>query len=445
MLCNRFMRDFKIPDRFMPAGPVFWAGYGFNTYLYTRDTAFSSWLGTAYILPEVVRSHLTYLRQQRRAIGLKVSEQHDIPIDGIPIEQTGMTEQELGSQYNTNCYTRRTDDIVWVMGLWEVYLATQDASLLSYMLEQFDYFDEHFYRWFFDESDGLYLGQPTFIDVGGPCYPGRGPSETVMLKALSTNGLYAGAFDMLARAADLLGDDTKAATLRGRRDAMKTAIVESFGTNAYAFYKFENGTYSDRQETLGLAFLALYDIIPPQECAALFERYPDGDFGHPLVWPFFGSKYTYHDNSTWPFADTIFALAEYKVSDKQQAIRKTLAKLCRHGLNGDFNELLEWKTGKFIGCPGYIWSAAGFLTLVYRMIAGLDVSDDGVVHFAPVLPAELGGRFGLTDLKVGNTTINLYLRGHGQTVHDCTINGKPAKRPIVQANGRRDDIHVNLN
>jgi hypothetical protein len=87
MLCNRYGRDRKIPDGFIPSGSVFWAGWGFNTFLYTRDTAYSSWLGTSYILPDVVRSHLQYLRGLRREIGLKVSRKHEIPIEGIPFEQ----------------------------------------------------------------------------------------------------------------------------------------------------------------------------------------------------------------------------------------------------------------------------------------------------------------------------------------------------------------------
>ena len=57
-----------------------------------------------------------------------------------------------------------------------------------------------------------------------------------------------------------------------------------------------------------------------------------------------------------------------------------MGQLCRHSLNGNFNEVLEWKTGKFVGCASYIWSEASYLALVYRMIAGLQVSADGVLN-----------------------------------------------------------------
>lgn len=444
MLCNRFGRGFKIPEGFIPDGSVFWAGYGFNTYLYTRDTAYSSWLGTAYILPDVVKSHLQHLRGLRRKVGLKVSQKHEIPIAGIPTEELDITESEMAATYNTNSYTRRTDDIVWVLGLWEVYKSTRNSELLDYILAEFDYFDQHFYRYFHDESDGLYRGQPTFIDVGGPCYPGRGPAGTVILKALSTNCLYAGCFAILRKAANVLGQEERASAFGKRRDQLAESIRQTFGENGYPFYKYEDGTYSDRQEILGLAFLAIFDILPASECAELLSAYPDGDFGRPLVWPFYGSSQVYHDNSTWPFADTIYALAEYKVGNKQEVIRKTMGKLCRHSLNGNFNEVLEWQTGRFVGCPSYIWSAASYLALVYKMIAGMEVSETGNISFAPVLPTELGTTFELKGLKVAGMTIDLCIKGNGDKIASCRIDGQETGQAMLKADGAVHAIEIHL-
>ena len=434
MLCNRFLRDKNIPEDFVPEGSVFWAGYGFNTFLYTRDTAYSSWLGTAYILPEVVKSHLQYLRGLRRKVGLKVAKLHEIPIEGIPTEETGMTGKEMVEMYNTNCYTRRTDDIVWVLGLWEVYKSTRNSELLPYMLEEFKYFDEHFYRYFFDEVTGLYRGQSTFIDIGGAPYGGRNASNTVTLKTLSTNCLYTRCFAILEDVASLLGQNDRVQAFQKRRDDLSEAIRKEFGAVGYHHWLADDGESSGRQEVLGLAFLSLFDIIPPEEGAKLLADYHDGDYGRPLMWPFCGSDRIYHDNSTWPFANTIFAMAEYKVGDKQAAIRKTMGKLCRHSLNGNFNEVLEWKTGKFVGCPSYIWSSASFLALVYRMIAGMEVSETGTVSFAPVLPEELGDRVDLTNLNVAGTTINLHIRG----------NGEASEAVVIPLDGKTHDVEINL-
>ena len=444
MLCNRFTRDFKIPERMIPEGSVFWAGYGFNTYLYTRDTAYSSWLGTAYILPDVVDSHLKYLRGLRRELGLKVAKLHEIQIDGIPQEETGMTGQEMVQQYNTNCITRRTDDIVWVLGLWEVYKSTCNRDLLDYILEEFKYFDENIYCYFMDEATGLYRGQSSFIDVGGAPYGGRGAGATVALKTLSTNCLCVGCFEILRKAAVMVGQDEFAATLKKRHDDLADATRMHFGAAGWHHWLDDEGGSSGSQEVLGLAFLTLFDILPPKEGAKLLADYHDGDFGRPLMWPFFGSGRVYHDNSTWPFANAIYALAEYKVGDRQEVIRKTMGDLCRHSLNGNFNEVLEWETGKFVGCPSYIWSAASYLALVYRMIAGMEVSEDCKVSFAPVLPAELGDRLELSGLKVGDMTINLHIRGNGEAIERCIIDGKESGEAVVAVDGATHEVEICL-
>jgi glycogen debranching enzyme len=444
MLCSRFFRDSKIPEGMIPEGSVFWAGYGFNTYLYTRDTAYSSWLGTAYILPDVVTSHLKYMRKQGRTVGLKVAKLHEIPIEGIPTEQTGMTVQEMVQIYNNTCYTRRTDDIVWVLGLWEVYRCTRNESLLSYILNEFAYCDEHFYRYFLDQKTGLYRGQSTFIDIAGAPYGGRNASNTVILKTLSTNCLYAGCFELLNKAASLLGQTNLANKLQKRRDDLAESIRKQFSAVNYQHYLDDEGGSSGRQEVLGLAFLTLFNILPSEEGAKLLANYHDGDYGRPLMWPFCGSDRVYHDNSTWPFANTIFALAEYKAGKKQDVIRKTMGGLCRHSLNGNFNEVIEWKTGKFVGCGSYIWSAASYLALVYRMIAGMEVSETGTVSFAPVLPPELGDRLDLTGLKVGGMTINLHIRGNGEIIESCKIDGKECEQAVLKVETGERKVEVQL-
>ncbi|MDT8389330.1 MAG: hypothetical protein RRC34_02355 [Lentisphaeria bacterium] len=432
MMCGKYGFKRNIPEGLLPRGPVFWAGDGFTTSLFTRDTAYSSWLGTAYILPRVVQSHLTFLHSLRRKIGYKITLKHEIPrLPDLPLEQTNMNGGEMGQKYNENCITRRTDDVVWVLGLWEVYKSIRDAALLDYIFDQFAYFDEMFYRYFLDPATGLYRGQSTFIDIGGAPYEGRSFGDCVCLKALSTNCLYAQCIKIAGVIAGLLAKDEEAQALHKRHQDLCAAIRTHFGAVNYHHLLDDDGWSSGRQEVLGLAFLTLFEIVPRDEGARLLADYHDGDFGRPLFWPFYDDEGVYHNNSTWPFADTIFALAEYKVGSRQEVIRKTFGKLARHARHGTFNEVLEWKSGSFIGCPGYIWSSASSLALVYRMIAGMDVDECGTVCFAPVLPPEMGDTFELNGIKVGEMTLNLRVTGSGDVVESCKINGITSECPVI--------------
>lgn len=443
-LCMKFFHSREIPEGIYPEGYVFWAGYGFNTLLYTRDVAYSSWLGTAHLFPQAVRDHLTHVRDLRKNLGLKVSRGHEIPIEGIPTEVLDMDERGLMRRYNTNSYTRRTDDVIWVFGLWEVFKRTRDMGLLRTMLDTFAYFDANFYRYFLDEADGLYRGQATFIDPGGNGYPGYTNQESVMIKALSTNGLYVGAFDIMAQVCRLLGDGDRAKAFQARRASLAVAIRQAFGPHGYPYYIDPDGIPSDRHELLGLAFLALFDIVPPEEGRALLARYPTGDFGRPQIWPPYAGSKIYHNHATWPFADVLFSRAEYKVGDKAAVVQDTFGRLARHSLQGNFCELMAYATGDFVGCPGYIWSAAAYLALVFKMVAGIDISATGAVSFAPVLPEALGGELHIEGLTLGPMTVNLHVTGSGDKIATCEIDDRAVDKPDLAIEAGTRDIRITL-
>jgi len=125
-------------------------------------------------------------------------------------------------------------------------------------------------------------------------------------------------------------------------------------------------------------------------------------------------------------------------------IRATFGKLCRAALDGNFNEVIEYATGKLVGCPGYIWSAASYLAVIFKMIAGLEIDENGRVTFAPVLPAELGDRLDLDGLRIGEMTVGLHVRGNGERVERCTVDGEEVDRPslAVTAGERTVEIHL---
>jgi len=444
-LCAKFGGRRGIPKGVLTDDSVFWAGYGFNTYLYTRDVAYSSWLGTSYVYPDVVRSHLQYLRGLRKNIGYTVSQGHDIPIDGVSCEVLDIDEQELALLYNTNSFTRRTDDVVWVLGMWEYYKATFDESILSWMLDEFDYFDNQFYKWLYDEADGLYRGQATFIDIGGSGYPGYSNQQSIMIKALSTNCLYAAAFEIMAELCHLTGSDDRAEEFISRRRALVEAIrFHLFDGHQFAYFLDPDGKPSDRREILGTAFLVLFNILPEGEQAQVVNAYPGGVYGRPLIWPFYPGESVYHNNSTWPFADVIFSLAEYKCLSKEDVILATLGRMCRHALNGNFNEVLKYETGEFVGCPGYIWSAAAYLGVIFKMIAGMEVDAGGMVRFCPVLPKELGGRFDVSGLRIGDLKLNVHIRGAGQKVVSCSVDDVVVDKPVVRVEEAIRTIEITL-
>jgi hypothetical protein len=446
-------------------GSYFRVSPDFADMVFTRDTAYSSTLGAAFVMPDLVVKHLDHTRVLRRKLGFKLSEELDIPIPGLPLEREPLNNLQFFLKYGTHSYGRRTDDICWVLGYWDAACVLQDTALLERMVQEFDYFDEHFYRPFFDEADGLYWGQASFIDVGGSGYPaGFTHADAIMIKALSTNCAYVGAFDRVGWALGILGRDAQAAAIHARANELRQSIRRELRhpDGYYAYFKHRDGRLEQRREQLGMAFLVLYDVVEPDEYAVALGNYPSNDFGSPLFWPFYQSNSKmYHNNALWPFADTFFNLARLKWGQSvvgphhlnsvdpchaTVVALESFAKLSRHALWGSFNEVIDYETGGWIEkhARSYIWSAAAYLGVVFRMIYGLQFDKAMRLHIQPAVPAALGGNHAIRGLRVGAATVSIELRGTGSRIQRCTADGTDADHAVVTAVEGTHAIRIDL-
>lgn len=430
-------------------GTYFRVSPDFPNMIFTRDTAYSSYLGACYALPDVVTSHLKIARSLRRQLRFKCPEQELILLPGVENEPESLSNFAFYEKYGTNAYARRTDDPCWVIGYWAALCAQGDRESLPWLIAEFEHFDKHFYRYFFDESDGLYHGQASFIDIGGTGYPPEySGSDSILVKALSTNCLYVGAFDRIARASELVGDTQRAAKLRGRADALRTAIRQSFKhpEGYYAYFKDVQGRLQNRREQLGMAFAVLFDVLPPGEFGAVVDNHPVNDFGSPVLFPFYHVKKVYHNNAIWPFADTLYHRALIRTHRDKEVLLRTLGNLSRNALWGNFTEIMDYETGgwQVKHARSYIWSAAAYLSVIYHMIVGIDSSQFDTVTFAPYLPAELGASFRVSDLHVAGMTLDIQMTGNGSRVHTFTVDGTQQSRTEIRADGGQHTIVIEL-
>jgi hypothetical protein len=210
-----------------------------------------------------------------------------------------------------------------------------------------------------------------------------------------------------------------------------------------------------------MAFLVLLDILPPERYSEAIGDYPRNDYGAPLFWPFFEfsgrkresglphgdyygdgtrvTKRTYHNNSIWPFANTLFDLAQYKSERNKEILLRTLGDLSRFALVGNFAELMDYETGgwKVKHARSYIWSASAYLAVIFKMIAGIDLSDAETITFRPFVPEELGPQFRIEGLQVDGMKLDVLIDGNGGNVRRFSIDGVADTKAVLT----RDDGH----
>lgn len=359
----------------------FGAGEQFGFTVFTRDISYAGVLGLNALYPEVMLSSMRYCRELRRRVGFRLSQPYVLDAIKAPWIRTPFkTEGELQKKYGTASIARRTDDVVW---MW----CAADLIEQHEMNEEWpwfyqtgcDFFNE-FYAPFFDEADGLYHGQASFIDIHyvphgkATGYPDNwSAQDCILIKSLSTNCLYFMALQAMARAAEHLGKNSEAAVWRDRAENVKQAIRRELRhEDGYlAYYKDKHGVLTDRREALGSALAVLCGIVSGSETELALGGYPVTDCGAPLFHPFFDSGRWYHNNSSWPFVDTFFLQAMDKADGRRRDAFNAalLARSCTGA--GTFHEVVDYRTGEPKGSKRQLWTAASFVDVCRR--AGLQL------------------------------------------------------------------------
>ncbi len=377
----------KMPN----AREYFGAGAEFGAKVYTRDISYSGILGINRLYPDIMRQSLEYTRKVRREVGFKTSKGHAVREIKVPWQEEKISTRDFFQKYNTNEYTRRTDDVVWLWCAYDLVKDSKKKEDWKWIYDEGNYFFEHFYMPFYDEEDGLFLGQAAFIDIHFPGHKTTGypqdwtTSDCVLCKPTSTNALYVKGMQVMSEACRKLGKQQESKKWNSKAEALKKAIRKELRRpdGTFAYYKDRHGKFSERREVLGTAFVVLHKVVTGAEAEAALKDYPVTDTGIPLICPFFPTKRAYHNNTSWPFSDTFFIKAMEKADGKDRTAMNAalLARTCGKVFKknkytpleaedvGTFHELVHFQDKKVIGSGHQLWTAAAFVDVCRR--AGL--------------------------------------------------------------------------
>ena len=355
----------------------FGAGTEFGPLVYTRDISYAGILGLNRLYPDLMLRSLEFTRRLRLDLGLRVPaiyKPDDIEADW---EVLDIEPQDFLKQFRTNCYMRRTDDVVWLWCIGD--LADQAGSEIDWewVYRTGAMCFERLYDPFFDPVDGLFRGQATFVDIHFPHAKATGyPQEWSILdcvraKATSTNCLYVKGMRVLAAAAENSGRSNEAVSWRRRADDLVDAIRRELrrADGTYTYLKDKTGVLAPRSHVLGSALVVLLGIESGDDAVRAVGSYPLTDAGAPLFDPFYPENNFYHNNSSWPFADTflIKALEQADGQDRTALNAALLARTCRW--DGTFHEVVDFRDKEVRGSGSQLWSAAAFIDTCRR--AGL--------------------------------------------------------------------------
>jgi glycogen debranching enzyme len=389
--------------------------------VWTRDTSYSVELACALLQPDVSRKTLLGLSEQ---------------VDGIG-----------PCWYQDKCghfagWPNLTDAIVGATGAWSLYLVTGDKELLRPIYRRTANSLRRAERDAFNPHWGLFGGCSTFMESNSG-YPGKYAMQGPLIAktyALSTNILYYRGYLVAARAAELVGENGEDYKERARK--LKVAINDRLwmpDQGYYAYFLDAAGKVERRMEGTGEAFAILSGVADAAKTKSILRQTPVTAWGIACLWPQY-PEWTdykkhfalyYHNGMIWPFVQGYWAWAASRSQDQGVFARELEALVKLSEKNDTFMELYRPEGGQPDGSPRQLWSASGFLSMIYHGLCGMEFEEQGI-RFAPVVPQGFQ-KLSLSGVTYRHATLNLVVRGSGSHIQRFLLDAEPRAVPLVEA------------
>ena len=408
------------PDGALSAGAK-WEG------VWTRDISLAVVLALAIVAPEATRTSLL-----------------------AKVDSGGRIIQDTGTG---GSWPVSSDRMVWALAAWELYAVTGDRAWLRRAYDVIRRSAEADLHAVHDPGTGLFRGESSFMDWREQSYPRwMQPADIYQSQSLSTNAVHYAAYRVLADMARALGEP------EARWDAIADGVRAGMSTHLWQpregwFGEYRYGrahlALSPRAEGLGEAIASIYGAASAEQRAALMRHAPVTAFGTPSFWPFIPGERFYHNATVWPFVTAYWTWAAAE-GGNTTAVERGLDDATRGtALFLTNKENTVAATGHYEGTAlnsdRQLWSVAGTLAGTYRLLLGMRLEPDRLV-FRPMVPPSYGGVRTLSGLPYRGATLEVTVRGHGDSVATVTIDGRPAARaevPATMTGSHRVEITMN--
>lgn len=194
---------------------------------------------------------------------------------------------------------------------------------------------------------------------------------------------------------------------------------------------------SPKSESLGEALCVLFNIATDKQKESIIANTPVTSFGLPCIFPQIQNIPAYHNNAVWPFVQSYWALAAAKAGNESSLLQSICAIYRPAAMfltnkenfvvdNGDYK-------GTQINSSNMLWSLAGSIGLIHKIIFGISFHPDGLT-FDPFVPQALKGNRSLQNFRYRKSILNIELEGHGNKIRSFSMDGKISDTAFIPAN-----------
>ena len=401
----------EVQKNIRPDG-TFCAGEKWPT-AWTRDMSYAIDLSLSFLFPEAVGKSL----------------------DSRIENETILQDTGSGGSYPVS-----TDRITWITAAYDYALIKQSPEYFNKIYKIAKNVLEKDYNINFDSEKQLFRGESSFLDWREQTYPRWATNEYIAESyALGTNMMYYSALQKIISLAEITNaDDSQKQMWIARSEELKKAILQNFWIPEKKYFAAlllkDIDTYRyEGYETLGESLGVLLNIAPQDNFKNVIGAVKPQAYGLSVVAPQLANIPPYHNNGVWPFVQGYRGLACKKAKDAFNAQFEFEAMIKAAKKFGTFKEnyvASDFSPDTQINSNRQLWSDAGFLGYVYKVMFGISFEKDGL-HINPFVFSKFNNEIKLENLSFNGNSLSLTVKGNGDLIKSYLLNEKKVDSDYV--------------
>ncbi len=395
---------------------------------WTRDAVYSIYFSYAWILPEVSR---------------KTLEKQTLQNPKEALQDTG----------SGGSWPISTDRVVWAMAAWEYYLYTGDKSWLESVYDGLKYTAQKDIHVAFDANAGLFKGETCSMDWRTHTYPNWFINSVIADSFSSgTNALHKFLYQFLGAAGRITGKPVEEIAVWDQyAGLLKENINKRFWDEkqecytCYLYPEYLGYRSTQRVGVMSNGLAAVLGIANPEQCVKMVENFPVYPYGAAVLYPSIPDDFSYHNKSVWPVWETPYMYAA-RDAKNVQVVEHMMKSLIRAGaLFLTHKENMTYDTGydrgTALNSPRQLWSVASYISMVYRVLFGMTMNEEGIT-FTPVVPDLVDGKISLENFRYRDAVLNLNVIGNA--VKRILVNGQEQSLPYLFPTTAQGDYTIDI-
>ncbi|HET7116658.1 MAG TPA: trehalase family glycosidase, partial [Hanamia sp.] len=258
-------------------------------------------------------------------------------------------------------------------------------------------------------------------------------------ECLGTNAVHFEANTVLAEMAAELGlqnDEKKynEVAVQIKNGVNQYLWQENKGYYGQYLYGRNDKILSPKSEALGEALSIIFGVADKARQEKIVSNTPVTPYGISCIYPQIPGIPPYHNDAVWPFVESFWAQASAKAGDEESVVRAISSVYRPAALfltnkenfvagNGDY-------AGTQINSSNMLWSLSGSISLVYKVLFGMQFNTYNL-SFEPFVPKIFNGKRTLDNFKYRNAVLNIEMDGYGNSIKSFSIDGKESDKHVI--------------